>query len=282
MLAVLVVAIWGTNFVVIHYGLNQFPPFTFAALRFALASVPLLFFVPWPAASLMTIAGYGLLIGVGQFGLMLYALDGRISPGLGSVVIQSQAFFTVAIAAMVNGERLTLRQLTGLLLCAGGVMIIGTHHGGDSTVAGVVLVLGAAFAWACANVVTRRAGAISALGLVVWSSLFAVPPLVVAALVFEGPIRISESLGHATLGGWAALLWQSAANAIFGYGVWNWLLARYPASHVAPLGLLVPVFGLGAAALIVAEPMPAWKLVATAVIVSGLVLNTAASRRGAG
>ena len=129
LLALLVVAIWGTNFVVIHEGLAEFPPLTFASLRFFLASVPILLFVRWPAASVVTVAGYGFLIGVGQFGLMLYAMDGHISPGLASVLIQSQAFFTVALALLVAGEKLSRQNLAGLALCAAGVMFIVLNTG---------------------------------------------------------------------------------------------------------------------------------------------------------
>ncbi len=98
------------------------------------------------------------------------------------------------------------------------------------------------------------------------------------ALLFEGPSAIGHSIIHADMGGWASIFWQAFGNAIFGYAVWNWLLGRYPASQVAPLGLLVPIFGLSSAAIFLAEPMPAWKLVATAAIISGLAINILGGR----
>jgi O-acetylserine/cysteine efflux transporter len=246
LVALAVVAIWGTNFVVIHQGLAQFPPLTFATLRFFLASVPLLAFVSRPRMPLTRVALYGLLVGTGQFGLMLYAMDGRISPGLASVLIQTQAFFTVALALAVAGERLSVRGFAGLALCATGVLVATAFTGGENSVFGVVLVLGAAFAWGAANIVARTAGRVNALALVVWSNVFAVPPLLIAAWFFEGHDRISQAFAEATPSGWATVLWQAFGNAIIGYAAWNWLLGRHPASQVAPLGLLVPVFGLGA------------------------------------
>jgi O-acetylserine/cysteine efflux transporter len=276
LLALLVVAIWGTNFVVIHQGLAQFPPFTFASLRFLLSSVPLLAFTPWPRMRLRRVALYGVLVGTGQFGLMLYAMDGHISPGLASVLIQTQAFFTVGLALAVGGERLSSRGLLGLALCAFGVVIAAAFTGGENSLPGVLLVLGAALAWGAANLVARAAGPINALALVVWSNLFAIPPLVMAASLFEGPDQIAHALANATAVGWATVLWQAFANALFGYAAWNWLLGRHPASLVAPLGLMVPVFGLGASAWYLAEPMPGWKLLAAATIMAGLAVNVLA------
>lgn len=273
LLAIIVVAIWGSNFVVIRIGLNQFPPFTFATLRFLLASLPLLPFFRWPETDWKNVVVYGLLIGAGQFGLMLYAMSGDISPGLASVLIQTQAFFTVALAVYFAGERIGARNIFGLLLCAAGVTIVIFMGGGEASPIGVALVLGGAFCWAMGNIVARRAGPINALSLVAWSNIFAILPLAAMALLFEGPSAIGHSLTHADMNGWLSIFWQAFGNAIFGYAVWNWLLGCYPASQVAPLGLLVPIFGLSSAAIFLGEPMPLWKLVAAAAIISGLAVN---------
>ena len=107
----------------------------------------------------------------------------------------------------------------------------------------------------------------------VWASLFSVPPLLVLSLLFEGPAAIVHSLVHADAGAWAAVLWQSFGNTLFGYVAWGWLLARYPAATIAPLALLVPVFGMSASALALAEPLPPWKVAAAALVMGGLALN---------
>ena len=278
-LAVFIVAIWGTNFVVIHVGLLQFPPFTFAVLRFALVSLPLLAFVPRPAVRLRVIVAYGLFIGVGQHGLTLYAMHGHITAGLASLLIQGQAIFTIILAFLISGERPRLGNFAALGLCIAGVGLIGGHIGGDADMLGLSLLLAAALSWAGGNLVAKHAGAIDMVGLVVWSSLAAVPPLLGAALAFEGPGTIGQSLGHANLYGWAALAWQSFGNSIFGYAAWNWLLTRHRAADVAPMGLLVPVFGMSATALLLGEAMPPWKLAAAALVLAGLGVNVWASRR---
>lgn len=280
-LAVLVVAIWGTNFVVIHVGLAQFPPLTFAALRFAFASLPLVWFVPRPRAAFRSIATYGLLIGGGQTGLMLCAMDGHIAPGLASLIIQTQAFFTVGLAMIANRERPRVANLISLAFCAGGVALIGVNTGGDADALGITLVLSAAFAWAFGNIVAKNIATPNMLSLVVWSGLIVSVPLFCAALLFEGPALVAQSVTRANAAGWASLAWQSTGNAVFGYAVWNWLLTRHPAADVVPVGLLVPVFGMSAAALFLGEPLQAWKLLAAALVLTGLGVNLVAARRPA-
>ena len=138
---------------------------------------------------------------------------------------------------------------------------------------GLVLILLAALAWACGNIVSRAAGRVDALGYMVWSSLFAVPPLVALSLALEGWPAVRAGLVAADWVTWAAVLWQSVGNTLFGYGAWAWLLARHPAASVTPLALLVPVFGMGASALWLAEPLPGWKISAALLVLGGLALN---------
>lgn len=280
-LAVLVVGIWGTNFVVIHAGLTHFGPFTFATLRFVLASLPLLPFVRRPKIALGPLVTYGLSIGVGQTGLMLYALAGHITPGLASLLIQTQAFFTVGLAVLLSGERVRAGNILALLLCSAGILLIGVSIGGGADLAGILLVLAAALGWGIGNVVAKRAGAIDMLALVAWSNLIAVPPLLGAALLTEGPAAIGTSLAYAGAAAWATVLWQAFGNALFGYVAWNWLLARHPAAEVAPMGLLVPIFGMSASAWLLGEPMPGWKLAAAALVLCGLAVNLTTGRRAA-
>jgi O-acetylserine/cysteine efflux transporter len=273
LLALAVVAVWGTNFVVIKAVLAHVPPFLMAALRFAFAAFPALLFIRRPPVPWHQLAQYGLLIGVGQFGVLYFAMRESISPGLASLVVQTQVFFTIALAIMIAKERVARYQWIALAMAAGGIAVIATHTDGATTSLGVMLVLVAAFMWALANLVSKRAGAVDMLGYVVWSSLFAVPPLLILSWWLDGTQAIVRGLQQATLVDWAGVLWQSAGNTLFGYGAWAWLLARHPAATITPMALLVPVFGMATAAIAISEPMPAWKLGATALVLGGLALN---------
>lgn len=273
LLALTVVAVWGTNFVVIKLALGHLPPLLFAALRFTLAALPAALFLPRPAVSWGNLAAYGLLIGVGQFGVMFIAMHGHISPGLASLVIQLQVFFTIGLAMYFSGERLLRAQWLALLLASGGIGIIVAHTDGSTSLLGLGLMLLAALCWAGGNLVARQAGRINMLAYVVWSSLFAAPPLALLSLLLEGWPAISHGLQAADTWTWLAVAWQALGNTLFGYAAWAWLLARHPAASITPTALLVPLFGMGGAALWLGEALPAWKLGAAALVIAGLALN---------
>ncbi|MGI4876075.1 MAG: EamA family transporter [Janthinobacterium lividum] len=273
LLALAVVIVWGTNFVIIKLVLGHLPPMLFATLRFGLAAFPAVLFLKRPAVPVRELALYGMLIGVGQFGLLFVAMNGLIAPGLASLVVQSQVFFTIGLSMILTGERLRPMQWLALALGGLGIGVIAWHRGGSTTAAGVVLVLCAALGWAGGNMVQRRSVGVNMLAYVVWSSLFAVPPLLLLSLYLEGWPAIAAGMSRATMSVWAAVVWQSVGNTMFGYAAWGWLLTRHPAATVAPLSLLVPVFGMGTAAWWLGEPVPAWQFGAAALVLGGLALN---------
>ena len=273
LLALAVVAVWGSNFVVIKIGLAHLPPLLFGALRFTFALLPAVFFLRRPAVAWGNLAAYGLLIGAGQFGLLYLAMRHDISPGLASLVVQMQVFFTIGLSMWLTHERVRGFQWLALALAVAGIVLIGSHSDASTTPAGLVMVLVAAFCWACGNTLSRRAGQVNMLAYVVWSSLFALPPLLLLSLWFEGWPAIVAGVHSADAATWAAVLWQSVGNTLFGYVAWGWLLARHPAATITPMALLVPVFGMSASAWWLGEPLPAWKLVAAGLVMAGLALN---------
>jgi O-acetylserine/cysteine efflux transporter len=274
LLAFAIVAVWGTNFVVIKLSLAAFPPFLFAALRYTFAFLPLVFFVPRPKTSWVNLCIYGLAVGVGQFGVLYFAINGRISPGLASLVIQTQVFFTIGFAMFFAKECLRTYQMLAVLVAMTGLGIIALHTDATTTFLGLALVVFTGFSWGVANTVSRRAGSINMLAYVVWASAFAIPPLFAISFLFEGGWEhMNTSLTSAPVGAWAGVLWQSWGNTIFGYSAWAWLLSKHPAAVVAPAPLLVPIFGMGAAAYFLGESLPAWKILAAGLVILGLIIN---------
>lgn len=273
LLALAVVAVWGSNFAVIRIGLDVLPPLLFAALRFALAALPLVFLVRRPSVPWSHLAAYGLLIGAGQFGLIFLAMDGHISPGLASLVVQTQVFFTIGLSMMLTRERLRPFQWVALALATTGILVIAAHTDAATTPLGLAMVLIAALCWAGGNMVAKAGGPQNMVAYVAWSSLFSAPPLFALAFVFEGWPAIAAGLAAAGPVTWAAVLWQTIGNSLFGYAAWGWLLARHPAATVTPMALLVPVFGIGTSALVLGEPLPAWKLEAAGLVIAGLAIG---------
>jgi len=274
LLALAIVAVWGTNFVVIKNSLASFPPFYFAALRYIFVLLPLVFFMPRPKVGWSNLCIYGLATGVGQFGVMYYAVNSQISPGLASLVVQTQVFFTIGFAMLFAKEGLKRYQAVAVGIALLGLGIIALHTDSTTTFLGLALVVFAGLSWGIANTVSRQAGSINMVSYVVWASAFSIPPLVLIALIFEGGVaHLWDVTLAAPLGAWVGVLWQSWANTLFGYAAWGWLLSKHPAALVAPAPLLVPIFGMGASAFFLGEALPPWKVEAASLVIAGLIIN---------
>ena len=189
-----------------------------------------------------------------------------------------QVIFTIALSVAMFRESVSATAIVGTTLAVAGLATVGAHFDATITPKGLILILCAAFCWACANVVVKvaakRGPPFNMLAFIVWSSVFAVPPLLLLSLMFEGPTAGEAALRHATVGGWVAVAWQALGNTLFCFAAWSRLLAKYDAAIVTPYALLIPVFGMGASAMILAEPMPPWKLVAGAMVIGGIAIIT--------
>ena len=96
--AISVAVVWGLTFIAIKIGVGETSPLMLSALRFAFAGLPAVFFIRFPKAPVWKLALYGLLIGVGQFGLLFIAIHQGFPVGLASLVIMAQVFFTILLA----------------------------------------------------------------------------------------------------------------------------------------------------------------------------------------
>ncbi|TRX76038.1 EamA family transporter [Pseudomonas mangiferae] len=278
LLALLVTLIWGVNFVVIKVGLHDFPPLLFCALRFALAALPLLILRGPMPAPFWRIVQIGVLLGVVKFGLLFVGMHLGMPAGLSSLVLQSQVFFTVLIAAALLGERPSPRALAGLALAAAGLVLIASERPmGDSLLAfGLVIV--AALAWAFANIATKRSGAHDMLRLISWVSLIPPLPLLLLSWIFEGPEAIGAALHGITWGGVGALAYIAFLATTVGFALWSFLLRRYPASLVTPFALAVPISGLLAGWLFLDESLSGRALWACVLVFGGLAVTVLPAR----
>lgn len=276
--AVVVVIIWGANFVVIKLGLQELPPILFTALRFIFAAFPLIFFVKRPAIPWKLLAGYGMFQFALQFTLLFSGIKLGFPPGLASLVIQLQAFFTIGLAVLVLGERPVAAQLIGALIAFSGMALVASQLEARSTTIGFVMVVTGGFCWAVANIFTKKIGKVNPLALVVWGSLLASPPLVLASLLIEGGAAwsaVAAGLNWLSVG---AVMFQSYANTIIGFGIWSVLMRKYQTATIAPFTLLVPVTGMLSAAIVLNEPLQWWKIVAGLLVLCGLACNLFGAR----
>jgi len=284
LLALAIIVVWGVNFVVIKVGLAGVPPMLLGTLRFALVAFPAVFFIPRPRIPLRMLLAYGGFISLGQFAFLFYAMAVGMPAGLASLVLQSQVFFTVAIAGMWLGEPVRWHNVAGMAIAAGGLALIGSgaaHGPGGMSVAGFGLTLCAAFCWASGNIVSKKIGPVDLLGLVVWGGLVPIVPFALLSYWFEGPARITAALGQIPMMSVLAICYLSFAATLFGYTMWGRLLTRYPASKVAPLTLLVPVVGLISAHGLLGEDLSLAQWLGALVVMGGLLLNVFGGRLGA-
>lgn len=273
LLALLIVVLWGVNFIAIYLGLKELPPFLFCALRFGLSALPFVFFLPRPKAPLKHIIGFGFFNFALQFGLLFSGIYLGLSPGLASLVLQVQVFFSIGLAFLFFGEKPGFFKIAGSLISFIGIGIVGAHVGGDVTITGLILTLLAAFSWASGNMFTKKVNAESPLSLVVWGNLVAFPFMAVTSFFIDGTEVIGSSFRHISWITVGAVAYVVYLSTHVGYGLWGFLMKTYSTSAVVPFTLLIPVVGFLSSALFLGEHLTAWKLWASFFIMGGLVFN---------
>lgn len=278
MLAFLIVAIWGINFVFVKWGVADLPPLLLSSLRFVVAAFPLVFFIKRPSVSIGYLLAYGMLMGVIQFSLIFSAIKMGFPAGLSSVVLQVQPFFTIALSVIFLGERLRFISLVGALIAFSGIVVIAFDQLTPTSILLLLMMMGAALSWAGSNVVSKLAGDTDKFAFLVWSCLVPPIPLFLGSLLLDGPQVVGAALLHPGIGGVSAVFYMAWGSTLVAYGLWVTLLGRHPASVVAPFSLLVPVFGVGSTALILGERLTWIEIAGSVIVLAGLAINTFGGR----
>lgn len=261
------------NFIAIHIALKDIPPFLLCALRFGLAAFPLVFFLPKPKAPIKYVLGYGIFTFALQFGFLFSGLHLGLSPGLSSLVLQVQIFFSMGMAALLFNDKPTKWKIIGALISFIGLWIVGSHVEGSSSFIGFLLTLFAALSWAAGNMFSKKVAASSPLALVAWGNLVAFPFMLAFSYLIEGPDLIVSSVQKVSLETIAAVVYIVYLSTFVGYGIWGLLLNSYATAEVVPFTLLVPVFGILSSVVLLGEDLPYWKVIACIFIMLGLVFN---------
>lgn len=281
LLALLVVLVWGMNFLFVSFGLTEIPPLLLCALRFLLASVPAIFFIKAPSASFRIIAIYGLVMFALQFALLFLGMSMGMPAGVASILLQVQVFFSMFFAVVFLDEQPNLGQILGALVSFSGIALVAMHFDSDVSLAGFLFILAAAATWGIGNLITKqiKGGTTSnTMALIVWGSFIACLPMFIISLLIEGPASFVATMAHITWKGVGSLFYIVFASTWIGYGVWNWLIARYPVGMIAPFALLVPVVAMLSSVLFLGESFQLWKLVAGLLVIGGLCINILGSR----
>ena len=269
--AVAVPLLWGYQFVAIKVGVSEFPPLFFLALRFLVIALLLVPFVARPTRQqLGPIAAISLFLGGLNFGLFYVGL-GLGSGSVSAVAYQLATPFTVLLAWPLLAERPSLITSAGVALAFAGVVVLAAGSGLSGNALPLLLVVGAAFAFAVSNVLTKRYGPFDPLMLMGWSSLLTVPQVLVMSLLLE--YGQMASLGTADGRGWLALAYTIFIGGIVGFSLWFWLIGRCSMGRVAPFGLLLPVFALMSSVLFLGERMTPKLIIGGLLAISGVAIT---------
>lgn len=280
LLAILLILIWGFNFVVIKTGLGAIPPLTLCFVRFFLTSIPAIFFIKPPKIPYKIIALYGIVMFAIQFSLLFIGIHIGVTAGLASLLVQTHVFFTILLAVFFLSEKPNKWQILGGIIAFCGLILVVLNLNNDKTtsILGFILIIGSAITWGIGNLICKKIEPVNNIALVIWGSLFAWPILLPTALIFEGSDKIIFALTHLTWLSAATILYLVYPATIFGWAIWSWLLGKYSTATIAPFSLLTPIVGMASSALVLGEPFYCWKILAATLVILGLTINLLATK----
>jgi O-acetylserine/cysteine efflux transporter len=276
-IAVLVAVIWGLAFAASRIALDEFSPELMTTLRFAIAAIPCLFVrkpdVSWP---LLIAISFSLFLG--QFLAQAFAIAQGVPVGLSSVIVQSQALFTIAFAALLFQELPTRMQAVGIAIAAIGLLMICGTVGYDFSVAAFAVLMISPVSFAIGNLALRRAQHARMYDLFAWLCLAAAVPLFALTLVTNGPQPTWHALSHMSLTGLACMIFLGGISTSIAYWLWGRLLRDYPAAQVVPFALLVPFVGSAASSIVFGETFGPLRLAGMLTVIGGIAVMLLARR----
>ena len=285
-LALFVVIFWGANFTVIKLGLGGVPPMLLVTLRYTLVVFPAIFFIKPPKIKLASLFIYGFTVGVGQFGCLFYAMHIGMPAGLASIILQLQAFISPILAYLILKEKLETKQIVGFLIAIVGLVAIGFASVKDGIatipIQAILLTLLAPIFWSISNIITRIASnnarekgqELNMLSLVIWGGLIPPIPTLIIALLIDTPQTLINSLVNLNIMSIFAVFYLAFVSTLFGYGIWNLLISKYPLSKISPLSLLVPITGLLTARIVLLEELSKLQWLGVIIIITGLMVTS--------
>ena len=279
-IAVIVAVIWGSAFVLSRIALDELSPELMTALRFSIAAVPCLI-VARPKVSWLTLIAISFTLFLGQFLAQSYGMALGVPVGLTSVIVQSQALFTIALAALLFAERPSRMQTVGIAIAACGLLMICGTVGYDFSVSAFAVLMLSPLCFAAGNLLLRRAKGVPMFDLSAWLCLVAAVPLLALALVHDGVQPTWHALSHMSLPVLCCMLWIGLVSTCTAYWLWNRLLHDYPAAQVVPFALLVPFVGSAASSIVFGETFGPLRLAGMLTVVGGIAVMVLSKRRQA-
>ncbi|EEY44319.1 EamA family transporter [Vibrio mimicus] len=272
LLAIFVMAIWGFNFSMIKLGITEVHPLLATAARFTLAVIPAIFFIRRPTVAWRYLFSYGLVFGVGIWGMASWSITAGLSSGMSSVLLSSNALISMAVGVFIHKELVSKRKMLGAGTALVALLVLVSATNGNITLPGLLFIMVAAACWTVMGMIVKVSKTTQAFAFNVWGMLFAPVPLILFAVTLYGPNIISHAFKVWDVNTTVAVVFQAYPTTLFGYWVWNRLLIRYPLSTTAPLTLLVPVFALISGYFMYGEELSSAQIVACVMFLIGIGL----------
>ena len=277
LIALLVAIIWGLAFVASRIALDEFSPALMTTLRFAIAAVPCLFVrkpdIPWPLLIAISMTLF-----LGQFLAQAYGIAHGVPVGLSSVIVQSQALFTIGFAVVIFNERPTPVQTVGIGIATVGLLMICGTVGYDFSIGAFAVLMISPVSFAAGNLLLRRAQSVPMFDLFAWLCLTAAVPLFALTLTIDGVMPTWHALSNMSLTGLVCMLCLGGISTSIAYWLWGRLLRDHPAAQVVPFALLVPFVGAGASAIVFHEKFGALRLAGMLTVIGGIAVMLLARR----
>ena len=251
LLALLVPLTWALGFTVAKAALDEFPPLLLMSMRFFIAGLILVWFVPIPRHCLKDLFWISLVGSTLQYGLTFTGLS-MIDASLGGIVVQLEVPFSVLLAVIFFRERPGLLRIIGMTISFLGIALIAGRPSLSGHLEGILLTASGALVWAVGQIMYKRISSqIDGLTGIAWIGVIAAPQMLIGSMIFEtGQV---DALMNASWVGWASVVYLGLIMTVVGYGIWFTVLARNPVSHIMPVLLVLPVFTVLFSVLLLGE-----------------------------
>jgi O-acetylserine/cysteine efflux transporter len=268
LLAASVPLLWGIGFTFAKAGLNEFPPLFLMGLRFCLASLTLVWFVPIPRGQLKQIFWISFVGSTLQYGMTFTGLS-MLDASLAIIIIHLEVPFSVLLAAIVLKDKPGSQRILGMLISFAGIVLIAGQPSLSGQLRAILLTAGGAMMWAVGQVMVKRLeNPPSGFALTAWIGVFSGPQMILGSFIFEESQL--ESLANASWIGWGVILYLALIMTVLGYGIWYRVLFRNPVSKVMPVMLLLPVITIVSSMLFLGEQPTLIIFIGGAVVFGGV------------
>lgn len=268
--ALFVALCWGGNFSASKFSMESFPPFMTVGLRFVIVCALLAPFAlikkPYPKFKDMLFLAMTLI--VLHFAMIFLAMNMGLS--ITSVIVATQLGvpFSCVVSSVLFNDHLGPWRAFGLLVAFLGVLMVALTPNASEHWQAFMLATFGAFAWSSANIYMKRMKPTKVVALLFWPGLISLPILGAMTLLFEHDHL--QKLQDATWVSWGGILYSTVFSSLIGYGLWNWLIGKYPLSQVVPYSLCVPIAGIAGGVLIFGDAFTLQVQIGAALTIAGV------------